>query len=123
MMHTEMIIWPTLVMALVLAGIAGCIVTAIFANVLAGVPIAAVAGKPGKHLWSIIFAIPVPVIMGWGLPSGILLAFLWLVFAPTAASKLYFGPKQAPWVTLFAFHSGYALAVLAVYFLVLRLAI
>jgi hypothetical protein len=110
-MYTDATIW----LAIILAGIAGCLATALFANWLKGIPIAAIAGNWKKHLWSIIFAIPVPLILGAFGASGVFIAFLWLMLVPTIASKIYFGPKDVPAMVLNAFHCGYGTAVLVVY--------
>ena len=115
-MYTEPGIW----IAIVLAGIAGCAMTAIFANSLKDIPVGVIAGNWKKHLWSIIFAIPIPFLLGLGDAAGVFLAFMWLMLAPTIASKLYFGPKQVPAMTLNGFHSGYALAALTVFVLITR---
>lgn len=117
-MYSDLGVW----VGIGLGGIVGCIATAFFANWLKGVPVSAVAGNPAKHLWSIIFAIPVPLILSLSGPAGIFVAFLWLVLAPTIASKVYFGPKDVPAMTLAAFHCGYAAGVLAIYVLVTRYA-
>lgn len=115
-MYTDIGVWS----GIILGGIAGCVATALVAGWLKGVPFSAVAGNVWKHVWSIIFAIPVPLILAWLPDAGIFAAFLWLVLAPTAASKIHFGPKEVPAMTLNAFHCGYAVAVLAVYVLVTR---
>lgn len=108
--------------AIVLAGVAGCIATNLFAYWIAGIPLWAIAKQPGKHLWSVVFAIPLPWLIGLSGATGIFIAFVWLLAAPTVASKVYFGPKDAPWMRLFAFHSGYAIAAILVYALVMRFA-
>jgi hypothetical protein len=115
-MYLDMGVW----LGIILGGIAGCFATALFANWLKGVAFAAVAGNPRKHLWSIIFAIPVPFILASFGAGGILFAFAWLVLAPTIASKVYFGPKEVPAIVLCAFHCGYGAAMLAVYVIVTR---
>ncbi|MGB7285833.1 MAG: hypothetical protein WBC71_02775 [Salaquimonas sp.] len=115
-MYTDFGVW----MGIVLGGVAGCFATALFANWLKGVPFAAVGLNIKKHIWSIIFAIPVPFLLGWQPESGIFVAFLWLMLAPTIASKIYFGPKDVPAIVLNAFHCGYAVTVLTVYVLVTR---
>ena len=58
-MYASVDIW----VAIVLAGIAGCVATAFVANQLAGVPFNAVAGNVYKHIWSIILAIPIPLLL------------------------------------------------------------
>jgi hypothetical protein len=100
-------------LAIILGGIIGCVATAFVANALKGVPVKAVAGNWAKHVWSIIFMVPVPMLIG--LPAGWIIAFLWLVLAPTIASKIYFGPKDLPFITLCTFHAGFAVAGLIIY--------
>jgi len=111
---------PGIWIAIILAGIAGCIMTAMFANSLKGVPVGKVAGNLMKHVWSIIFAIPIPFLLGLSPDWGIVIAFLWLMLVPTIASKLYFGPKDVPAMVLNAFHCGYAVAALTVFVLITR---
>ncbi len=115
-MYTDFAVWN----GIILGGIAGCVATALVANWLKAVPVSAVAGNPLKYLWSIIFAVPVPFLFGLGGAWGVVIAFAWLVLAPTIASKAYFGPKDVPAITLSTFHCGYAVAVLVVYVLVTR---
>lgn len=107
---------PSTWIAIILAGIVGCIATAIAANLLKGVPFSAVGGSWRKHLWSIIYCIPVPLLLA--LPVGLVVAFVWLMLSPTIGSKAYFGPKDVPHMTLNTFHAAFAAAALVVYFLV-----
>ncbi len=107
--------------AIILAGIAGCVATNLFANWIGGVPLWAIARQWPKHAWSIIFAIPIPLLLTFGGAAGIAVAFVWLIAAPTVASKAYFGPKEAPWSKLLGFHAGYAIGALVVYLVVVRL--
>lgn len=116
-MYSDVSTW----IAIILAGVAGCVATALVANKLKGVPVAAVAGNVWKHVWSIIFFVPVPLFLTWG-SLGILVAFLWLVLVPTAASKVHFGPKDVPAIVLNYFHVGYAVVSLLVYSLVMAVA-
>lgn len=105
---------PSVWLAIIVAGIAGCVATALVANMTKGVPFNAVAGNWAKHVWSIIFFIPVPLLLL--LPAGLLIAFAWLVLVPTIASKVHFGPKDLPHMTLNTFHVGYAVVSLLVYY-------
>ncbi|MFK7901263.1 MAG: hypothetical protein AB8B49_00310 [Nitratireductor sp.] len=116
-MYTNSNVW----IAIILAGIAGCIMTAIFAKAIKGIDISAIAGNWKKHLWSIIFAIPIPFLFSLDVSWGIFIAFAWLVLAPTIATKLYFA-KDIPLssMTLNAFHCGYALMALLVFVWVTR---
>lgn len=113
-MYTNGAVW----LGIILAGIAGCFATGFFAYHLRGVPVMAVAGNLKKHLWSIIFAIPIPFLLAWGGVSGVFVAFLWLMLVPTIASKIYFGPKDVSAIVLNAFHCGYGAAALFAYVLV-----
>lgn len=115
-MFTDFGVW----MGIVLGGIAGCLTTALFANWLKGVPISLVAGNIFKHLWSIIFVVPIPILIGSHETAGIFIAFLWLMLAPTIASKIYFGPKEVPAMVLNAFHCGFGVTALTVYVVVTR---
>ena len=108
--------------AIILAGIAGCVATAFVANTLKDVPLNAVAGNWAKYVWSIIFCIPIPFLLGIGpFIVGLILAFIWLVLAPTVASKAHFGPKDLPAMTLNTFHAGFAVVALVVYLVVISL--
>jgi hypothetical protein len=113
-MYSSPVVW----LGIILAGIAGCFATGLYANWLKGVPVMAVAGNWKKHIWSIIFAIPIPALLLWGQEAGVLVAFLWLMLVPTIASKIHFGPKDVPALVLNAFHCGYGVAALFAYVLV-----
>jgi hypothetical protein len=99
------------------AGILGCIATGIAVNAKTGRPASVVWGKWQKHVWSMIFALPLPLILGSGIPMGaaVIIAFLWLMIAPSAASKFHFGPKDAPWGLLMTFHAVFAGVALVTY--------
>lgn len=110
------------VIAIILAGVVGCVATAATANALDGIPFKAIAASPGKQLWSVLFVIPVPFLLPiGGTAIGYLIAFLWLMLAPTLAAKFYFGPKDAAWSKLLTYHAVFAVVALIVYGLVLRL--
>jgi hypothetical protein len=111
------IVW----VAIVLAGIVGCIATAGVVQATGSGPFSAVAGNVYKYVWSVIFAIPMPFLLGFGGLIGLVLAFIWLDLAPTVASKVYFGPKEAPWQKLMTFHAGYGVAALIVYYIIIQL--
>ena len=115
-MYMDFGVW----LGIILAGIVGCFATALFANWLKNIPISKIAGNLWKHVWSIIFAVRVPALLSYGGNAGVFFAFLWLMLAPTIASKLHFGPKEVPSMVLNAFHSGFAVAALFVYVLVTR---
>jgi hypothetical protein len=109
--------------AVILAGIAGCIATGVTLQAMRGVPGKVVYGNWKKHVWSIIFAIPLMWIASTGLPLWLatLVAFAWLALAPTIASKYHFGPKDAPFSKILQLHFAYAAAALAVFLAVVHL--
>jgi hypothetical protein len=113
---------PEILLAVALAGIAGCIATGIAFNALTGRPASLVWGRPAKHFWSILFALPVPLILGAGIPMGaaVIIAFLWLMLAPNAASNLHFGPKDATWSRLMTLHSVFGIVALTAYAVAVR---
>lgn len=113
-MYADLGVW----LGIVVGGVAGCLATALFARWLRDVPITRIAGNPAKHLWSIFFAIPIPLILYAFAGAGILAAFFWLMLAPTIASKVHFGPKEVPAMVLNGFHSGFAVAALTAYVVV-----
>ncbi|NJS14632.1 MAG: hypothetical protein HC788_08540 [Sphingopyxis sp.] len=108
------------VVALLGAGICGCLATAFTLQAISGRSAWVVAGNWRKHVWSIIFASPLILLDNIPVPGvgGIMLSLLWLGLAPTLASKLYFGPKDAPWQRLFTLHFAYAFAALAVFLII-----
>ena len=114
---------PMILVAVIIGGIAGCIATGLTLKAISGRSPMIVIGNWRKHLWSVIFALPVPLILA--IPGSrwlnLALAFLWLMLAPSVASKFRFGPKDAPWQRLFTLHGAYALAMLLVFMAVLHL--
>lgn len=110
---------PSVWIAIIIAGIVGCLATAGVVQAMGAGPFSRIAGNVYKYIWAIIYAIPVPFILGFGGIWGVILAFIWLDLAPSAGAKFYFGPKDAPWQRLMTFHAGYGVAVLIVYYLVL----
>ncbi|MCU0831207.1 MAG: hypothetical protein MUC58_06795 [Rhizobiaceae bacterium] len=104
-------------LAIAAAGFIGCIATGIALNAKTGRPASVVWGKWQKHVWSMIFAAPLPFILGVGIPTGaaVIIAFLWLMLAPSFATKAYFGPKDAPWEFLMTLHFVFAGVALATY--------
>lgn len=106
-------------LGIVLGGVVGCLGLWAVLYALAKVPFAALGGNPGKQLWSVLFMIPVPLILtlvagaaGW------VVALVWLAVAPSAATKYYFGPKTAKWGKTIGFNAIYAAIALLVYWLV-----
>ena len=105
---------------IVAAGIIGCVATGIAVQIATKIPMKAVAGNPGKQLWSVIFAIPLPFLMSFG-SVGLAASYLVLTLAPSIASKYYFGPKKVPFRQLATFNSVYAIAAIAVFIIVKQL--
>jgi hypothetical protein len=112
------------VFAVIAAGVLGCVATGIALNTLTGRPGSIVYGNRGKLLWSVIFVIPLIVMASLPMPMGaaILFGIVWLILAPTVASKAYFGPKDAPWSFLFTLHTVFSLVAMVTYFTVLSIA-
>ena len=110
-------------LAVVVAGIAGCFATGLMLKALTGRSPMVVAGNWRKHLWSIIFAIPLPFLLT--LPGSrwlnLALAFVWLMLAPSVASKFHFGPKDAPWQRLFMLHGAYGFVAILAFMVVVHL--
>ena len=122
-MYTSIDTW----LAIVLGGVAGCTGLWLVLYQLARVPFSALAGKAGKQLWSVLFMVPVPLILfvvggNLGLPAAVawLVAGVWLAVAPSAMTKFYFGPKTAKWGKTIGFNAIYAVIALVVYWLVIR---
>lgn len=109
---------PMVWVGIIIAGIAGCIATAAVVQATGAGPFSLVAGNIYKYVWSVIYAIPMPFFLGFGGFAGVVLAFIWLDLAPTVGSKVYFGPKDAPWQRLMTFHAGYGVAALIVFYIV-----
>ena len=118
----ELYFEPFIWLGIVAGGIVGCLATALAANVQADVPISAVAANWAKHVWSVLFVVPVPWIV-LALPYGYPVAFIWLLLAPTIASKVHFGPKDAPWTRLLVFHAAFAAVALLTFWAVSGLTI
>lgn len=117
-MYLDVSVW----VAIVLAGVLGCVATGVAAQMAAGIPMKAVAGDPGKQLWSVIFAVPLPFLLSIGsVTVGAIVSYLVLMLAPTLASKLYFGPKQVPFQRLAIFNSVYAVVAIVVFIVVRHL--
>ena len=118
-MYASIQVW----LGIVLGGVAGCLGLWLVLRALANVPFRALGGNPGKQLWSVLFMMPVPAILGLvGGALAWLLALAWLAVAPTAATKYHFGPKTAKWGKTIGFNAIYAVIALAVYWLVMRTA-
>lgn len=116
-MYTSLAVW----IGIIVGGVAGCLVLWAVLFQLAKVPFKALGGHPGKQLWSVLFMIPVPLILSLvASPANWLLALIWLAVAPSAATKYYFGPKTAKWGKTIGFNAIYGVAALVVYWLVVR---
>lgn len=117
-MYLDVSVW----VAIVLAGVLGCVATGVAAQMAAGIPMKAVAGDPGKQLWSVIFAVPLPFLLSIGSATvGAIISYLVLMLAPTLASKFHFGPKQVPFQRLAVFNSVYAVVAIVVFIVVRHL--
>ncbi|MEZ5811171.1 MAG: hypothetical protein R3D45_07110 [Rhizobiaceae bacterium] len=105
-------------LGIVFGGVAGCLAVA-FLGMAKGAPFSAIGGNLGKQLWSVIYAIPVPLLLQAGAVIGLVLAFAWLVVSPIIGLKTVFKPQvRLRMSNLLIGHAVYAIAVLAVYFAV-----
>ena len=117
-MYESLTVW----LAIIAAGVIGCIATGIAVQIATGYPMKNVAAHPGKQLWSIIFAIPLPFLLGLSSNIvGFFIAYLALALMPSIASKLYFGPKEVPFSKLMIFNGIYALAAIGTFVAVVHL--
>ncbi|QDZ02899.1 hypothetical protein FQ775_22430 [Nitratireductor mangrovi] len=116
-MYASFGIW----IAVVAAGVGGCLGLWVILYLTKRVPFAMLAGKPGKHLWSVIYMIPVPAILAVGGLAGWLLAFIWLTVAPSVGLKYYFGPKRLPWADVLTSNAMFAVIALVTYRLMLMI--
>jgi hypothetical protein len=113
----------SIIIAVIVAGIAGCFATGFALQTLRGVPGSVVYGNWKKHIWSVLFAVPLIWITSAGLPlwAALVAAFAWLALAPTVASKYYFGPKTSPFSAILQLHLVFAAVALAVFLAVVHL--
>jgi hypothetical protein len=116
MSYASLDVW----IAIIVGGVAGCLGLWALLYQMAKVPFSALGGNPGKQLWSVIFMLPVPLILILFGAVGWIVALAWLAVAPSAATILYFGPKTAKWGKTIAFNAIYAVVALVVYWLVVR---
>ena len=117
-MYTQFDIW----VGIILAGIVGCLATAVALQLIAKVNWKVLAFHWGKQLWSIIFAIPLPYLLSIGsMAVGALLSLIVLTLAPTLASKFYFGPKNAKLSQMILFNGIYAIFAIATFTAVVHL--
>ncbi len=110
-------------LGIVLGGVLGCTLLGLIA-MSRGAGFADVAGNPGKQLWSVIFAIPVPFLLELGAGGwiGLLIAFVWLVASPIIGLKTVFKPEATPDMTqLVIAHVIFAIIVLTVFMSVVHL--
>lgn len=106
-------------LGIILGGVAGCTVLGLIA-MTRGAAFSAVAGNPGKQLWSVIYSIPVPFLLHLGgtVGLGLLLAFIWLVVSPIVGLKTVFKPAVKLRMTqLVIAHVIFAAVVLIVFML------
>ena len=116
-MYTSLAVW----IGIIAGGVAGCLVLWAVLFQTLKVPFKALGGHPGKQLWSVLFMIPVPLILSLVVsPANWLLALIWLAVAPSLGVKLYFGPKNANWGQTLVANAIYGVAALVVYWLVVR---
>ena len=117
-MYDSLTVW----LAIIAAGIIGCIATGVAVQMATGYPMKNVAAHPGKQLWSVIFAIPLPFLLGISSNLvGLIIALFALALMPSIASKLYFGPKEVPFSKLMIFNGIYALAAIGTFLAVVHL--
>jgi hypothetical protein len=114
-LYTSIDVW----LGIILGGLAGCLGLWVVLYALARVPFKALGGHPGKLLWSVLFMIPAPFLLGvFGNPQAWIISLAWLAVAPTAATKFYFGPKTAKWGKTIGFNAIYGVVALVVFMLV-----
>ena len=112
-----------MVVAVILAGIAGCAGTGLTFRAITGRPASVVVGNWRKHLWSVVFAVPMPFLltMAGNRELKLVITLIVLALLPSIASKFYFGPKDAPWSRLLILHSAYALVAVTVYMIIIHI--
>ena len=103
--------------AIVIAGVAGCLASWLLAYAVARAPFRLIGGHPGKQLWAVIFAIPIPLLISLGGPAlGPIIGFAWLTIAPSVGVRTVFPPShKITNAQLLVGNSVYAFAALAVY--------
>jgi hypothetical protein len=117
MMYSTLDVW----LGIILGGLAGAEALWLVLHQMAKVPFDKLGGHPGKLLWSVIYMVPVPLILAVApAPLNWLIALVWLSVGPTAGTKFYFGPKTVKWGKTIAFNGIYAVVALVVYWVVVR---
>ncbi len=106
---------PAEVSVVLASAIAGCLGTAVAFNAVTGKPVSVIALNWRKHVWSMIFALPVLGLFQLPLPNTVnfLVIIAWLILAPSVGSKYVFGPKDAAWSFLLMLHSAFAFTTIA----------
>ncbi len=107
-------------LGIILGGIIGCLVVG-FIAMSRGAKFSDLAGHPGKQLWSVIFAIPIPFIfqIAGSMVPGIILVVIWLTAAPIIGLKTIFKPSmQLSMLQLIIGNGIYAIVALFVFLVV-----
>ncbi len=110
-------------LGIVLGGIAGCLVVGLIA-MSRGARFSDLAGHPGKQLWSVIFAIPIPFILqlAGSMIPGLILALVWLTAAPIIGLKTVFKPAMRLKMSQLVIGNGiYAIVTLIVFMIVVAI--
>ena len=106
-------------LAVVLAGVAGCLANAVFAGLFVNAALWQLALAPGRYGFAVLFAALLPPLYRL-LPGarGAALALALLTLLPSLLAKLAFGALTA-WAVVLALNFVYALTALLAYRLVL----
>ncbi|MEX0344007.1 MAG: hypothetical protein AB3N20_03725 [Rhizobiaceae bacterium] len=82
-------------LGIIFGGVIGCLVVG-FIAMSQGAKFSDLAGHPGKQLWSVIFAIPIPFILQLvgSMVPGLIVALIWLTAAPIVGLKTVFKPAM-----------------------------
>ena len=105
---------------IILGGLIGCFLVGLLA-VQRGAPMSAVSTNPGKLLWSVIFAIPIPFLLqlAGSMIPGLILAFVWLTVAPSVGVMKVWPPSRPiSTAQLFIGNGIWAILTLIVFMLV-----
>ena len=106
---------PAEISVVAAAAVCGCLGTAIAFRAVTGKPASTIALNWRKHVWSIIFVMPVLFLIYVPLPKSVtlLVAIVWLIMGPSVAAKYFFGSKDTPWSFLLMLHSAFAFTTTA----------
>jgi hypothetical protein len=104
-----------IIVAVVLAGVAGTIVNAVAAAVVISPAAIKLALLPGRHLVAVLVAGTLPLIFSMApQPISSVLGIVVLTVVPSLLAKLVFS-APAPWLIVLLLNAVYALVALAVY--------